>query len=87
MQRKSAKTILVQRNAGRTPRRTVADMARLDAAMHGPVDTSDIPDEHGRHRVLRDPFGHLPQKSASPIRDAILAELERRQMTRNDFSE
>jgi hypothetical protein len=62
-------------------------MARLRAAMAGPIDTSDSPEHEGPfHRVKRDGKGQLPQPipvlKFSPIRSAILKQLGRRQMTR-----
>ena len=49
--------------------------------MEGPIDTSDIPERRGRfHRLKRDEMGRLPPRK-SLIRDAIVRELERLEMT------
>jgi hypothetical protein len=58
-----------------------ADMIRLRMAMDGPVDPSDIPEQQGRFdRLRRDSTGRLPTKK-SLVRDAILRELKRLNMT------
>lgn len=83
MPRRSADGKLVRRSAKDIPAPTEADLSRLVAGMHGPIDTSDIPEAKGPlRRINRDTSGRLPQRRDSPIRRAILAELERRQMTR-----
>jgi hypothetical protein len=58
-------------------------MERLRRAMEQPVSPEE--DEGlppASDRVIRDADGKLPKKPPSPIRDAILAELGRRHMTR-----
>jgi hypothetical protein len=88
MNRNSATTSrnVVRRSASQMPTRTPADHARLDAAMHRPVDTADIPERTiGLNRVIRDSSGQLPRRLPSPTRDAILAELGRRGMTRYEL--
>jgi hypothetical protein len=51
--------------------------------MDEPVDTSDIPEMRGHvARVERDAAGRLPGRRESPIRQAILAQLQRNQMSR-----
>lgn len=83
MPKKSATVELVRRRAGEGPRPTEADMERIRRASLGPIDTSDIPEMKGPfHRIKRDALGRLPKKRESPIRDAILAALGRRKMTR-----
>ena len=83
MPSRSAAGKLVRRSAAEIPAPTAADLSRLRAGRDGPVDTSDIPEAKGPvRRVQRDAEGRLPQGQESPIRRAILAELERRQMTR-----
>jgi hypothetical protein len=67
--------------------RSEADLARLRAAMNGPIDTSDIPEQKWppRYPLVRDAKGRIPRKPPSQIRDAILAELGRRKMTRYEL--
>jgi hypothetical protein len=56
-------------------------MARLRQAMEGPIDTSEIPEQRGAfHRLWRDSTGRLPTRK-SVIRDAIVRELDRLNMT------
>ena len=51
--------------------------------MARPIDISDIPETPADAvRVKRDASGRLPVRQKSPIRDAILTALGRRQMTR-----
>ena len=86
MSRKSGTDKLVQRTASQIPPTTEQDLARLRAAMEGPIDTSDIPEvSAGAVRVKRDAAGRLPVRPKSPIRDAILAALGRRRMTRYEL--
>jgi hypothetical protein len=89
MPRKSAnpETDMVRMKASEVPPTTPEQMAELVAAVDDPIDTSDIPEQTGPiRRLVRDADGRLPRPlpefRASPIRRAILAELERRQMTR-----
>lgn len=89
MPRKSAnpETAMVRMKGSDLPPVTPEQMAELRAAMDGPIDTSDIPEQTVPiHRLVRDADGRLPRPlpelRESPIRRAILAELERRQMTR-----
>ena len=77
---------LVDRRAEDTPKATAADLARLEAALDGPIDTSDSPERKGPfRRIKRDAQGRLPQPIPnlrdSPIHLAILGQLERRRMT------
>src|SRR5262249_18500 len=53
-----------------------ADLDRLRAAMQGPVDTSEIPERPGFHRLRRDASGRLPPRK-SIIRDAVQREMRR----------
>jgi hypothetical protein len=87
MPRKSPTTEIVRRRAGDIKPATEADLARLRAGASRPIDTADIPEKTGPvRRIKRNADGRLPQPLPtlrdSPIRRAILAELERRQMTR-----
>jgi hypothetical protein len=83
MPKRSATGKLVRRSVKDIPAPTAEDLSRLRAGMDGPIDTSDIPEAKGPfRRIERDATGRLPQRRDSPIRRAILAELERRQMTR-----
>ncbi len=83
MPRKSAAGSLVRRSADDTPPPAPDHLTHLLGAMGGPVDTSEVPETTGRpRRVKRDASGRLPVRRESPIRSAILAELERRGMTR-----
>lgn len=83
MPKKSATSRTVRRQAADIRPATAADLARLRAAASGPINTSDIPERTGvPHRVARDDQGRRPSPSGSPIREAILAALERRGMTR-----
>ena len=66
-----------------SPAATNEHLNDLLAAMEGPGDTSEIPESSGpARRVKRDALGRLPEGRKSPIRTAILAELERLRMTR-----
>jgi hypothetical protein len=81
---KAGKT--VRRAASATRPATRADLARLDAAMAGPVDTSDIPERAGPgRRVPRDAQGRLPGPDGGPIRVAILEALQRSGMSRHEL--
>ena len=83
MPKKNASRGVVRRSAGNIPSTSPAHLSDLLAAMDGPIDTSDIPETKGTAaRVRRDESGKLPQRRPSPIREAILAELGRRKMTR-----
>jgi hypothetical protein len=87
MSRKSVTGNLVRRRASEAPPLSQEDLERLRAGMDGPIDTSDIPEANGPlRRLKRDAQGRLPQPLPelrdSPIRLAILAQLERQQMTR-----
>src|ERR1700722_13809441 len=83
MPKQSAASNLVRRSAGEIPPATPEHLNHLLAAMDESVNTSEIPETKGpARRVKRDASGRLPKKPESPIRSAILAALERRQMTR-----
>jgi uncharacterized DUF497 family protein len=90
MPRTSAASKLVRHRAGEAPAPTPEDLVRLRAGDEVPIDTSDIPEAKGPlRRLKRDAQGRLPQPLPelrdSPIRRAILAQLERRQMTRYEL--
>jgi hypothetical protein len=81
MPKKSVAGKIIRKSAADIPPATEADLARLRAAMKGPIDTSDIPELQGRfHRLKRDSAGQLPTRK-SVIRDAIVRELEHLKMT------
>jgi hypothetical protein len=63
------------------------DLARLRKAMAGPVDTSEIAARQipPQYPLVRDARGQVPKKRPNLIRDAILAELGRRKMTRYEL--
>ena len=87
MARKSATNKPVRRRVEDIPPATEEHLAFLRAGDEVPIDTSDAPEHKGPFRRLkRDAQGRLPQPLPelrdSPIRLAILAQLERRQMTR-----
>lgn len=76
----------IRRSAAATHPATRTDLARLDAAMAGPVDTSDIPERTGPvRRVPRDAPGRLSSPVGGPIRVAILKALQRRGMSRHEL--
>jgi hypothetical protein len=87
MPRKSAAGNVVRRSAKSLPKATEGDLARLRSAMEGPIDTAEIPEARGApSRVQRDASGRIAtEKRPSPIREAILKELGRRQMTRYEL--
>ena len=73
--RKRAEDLRPLGRAGRT---------RLRAAMAGPVDTSELPEQAPRVTRVARQRGATPQPPPrSAIRDAILAELGRREITRH----
>jgi hypothetical protein len=81
MRKKLATSKTVRKTPVDIPPASPADLARLRAAMKGPIDTSDIPEQAARfHRLRRDATGRLPTRK-SMVRDAIIVELERRNMT------
>jgi hypothetical protein len=70
----------VQKSAREIPPPSPADLARLRAAMHGSIDTSEIPERRRFHRIQRDADGRLPPRK-SIIREAIAREMRRRKLT------
>jgi hypothetical protein len=84
MKLKSTNDNIVRKTAADIKRPTRGELARLRKAMRSPIDTSDIPERTGieRYPLVRDPHGRIPRKPPSLIRDAILAELGRRKLTR-----
>lgn len=87
MPRKSAASHVVRRSAKSLPKTTEGDLARLRSAMGGEIDTAEIPESKGApSRVKRDASGRMGTKQRpSLIREAILKELGRRQMTRYEL--
>src|SRR5512135_2617295 len=69
------------------PKTTEGGLARLRSAMEGEIDTAEIPEAKGApSRVRRDASGRIEtRKRPSLIREAILKELGRRQMTRYEL--
>ncbi|HZL34740.1 MAG TPA: hypothetical protein VFC78_05470 [Tepidisphaeraceae bacterium] len=83
LDRTIAKRKIVQTSAASLRRAAEADLARLERAMSGPIDTSDIAEGNGElTRIRRDTAGRLPVIPKSIIRDAILAALGRTGHTR-----
>jgi hypothetical protein len=81
MPNKSATSKIVIRKAVDIPPATETDLARLGRAMEEPIDTSEITEQRGAfHRLTRDSTGRLPMRK-SVIRDAIVRELERLNIT------
>jgi hypothetical protein len=87
MKLKSHKDRIVRMTADEIRPPTARELARLRAAMNGPIDTSDIPEQKipGRYPLIRDAQGRIPKKPPSAIRDAILHQLGRRKMTRYEL--
>jgi hypothetical protein len=74
---------VVRRTAAEIPPASPAGLDRLRAAMYEPVDTSDIPEmRRAVARVGRDAAGRLPARRESPVRQAVLDQLERQRMSR-----
>jgi hypothetical protein len=81
MRRKSAAIRIIKKKAAEVLPASDKDLARLRKAMGGPIDTSDIPEHKGRlDRLVRDSSGRLPARN-SVVRDAIIRELKRVNMT------
>ncbi len=79
MNRKSHDRQLVRKSARRIHRSTSADLARLASRADELVDTTDIPERVGPcNRVVRDADGRIIKPRESPLRAAILAEVQRR---------
>jgi len=80
MPKKSQTSKVVRKSAADIPATSATDLARLRAALNGPIDTSDIPEHRGQFsRLERESDGRLPRKSL--IRDAIARELQQYKMT------
>jgi hypothetical protein len=72
--------------AAAIPAASPSDLARLRAARARPVDTSDIPESRpGSRPAARGPAGDRPLALRSRIREVILDELGRRQITRYEL--
>ena len=83
MPKKSKVDNVVRRSVDDIPQPTSSHLSDLLTAMEGTIDTTDIPEtRRTASRVRRDASGRLPKPRESPIRRAILDELERRKMTR-----
>lgn len=84
MARKSAVGKTIRCSADEIKPTTPEHLAKLLALMDTEPDTSDIAEVEIKTaaRVLRDAEGRLVKGRQSPIRTAILAELDRREMTR-----
>jgi hypothetical protein len=57
MPKKSAAGRIVRKSAQGTPRASSADLTRLRAALHGRIDTSEIPERRTFTRIRRDADG------------------------------
>jgi hypothetical protein len=77
----------VQKSTSELARPAARALDRLRKAMEGAIDTSEIPEQRpGRGaRVRRSPDGSPIAPRRSAIRDAILRELGRRQITRYEL--
>lgn len=83
MKRKSKEGRTVKTSATEIPPIAEIDLARLRATLKRPIDTSDIQEQipgSTNARQLKAGLRSEPPKSA--VRDAILAQLKRRNMTR-----
>lgn len=80
MSKKSPTNRLVRKTARNISAATSADVDRLRSAMHGRVDTSDIPERRKFQRVRRDANGRLPPRN-SMIRDAVTKEMQRQHLS------
>ena len=86
MPRRSQRSELVRVTAAEIPAASPGDLARLRAARERPVDTSDIPEGRpGSRPAARGPAGDRPAAPRSRIRETILDELGRRQITRYEL--
>jgi hypothetical protein len=83
MKKSSAGGKLVRYTAEEIPDATPADLQRLRTVASGPIDTSEIPEWRGGGRpVLRNAQGRLVERKIGLIAQAILSQLDHRQMTR-----
>jgi hypothetical protein len=80
MRKKSAASKIIRKSAREVPRASKADLDRLRAAMHGPIDTREIPERHTSERLQRDANGRLPARK-SVIRDAVARQMRRLDLT------
>ncbi|NLX13466.1 MAG: hypothetical protein GXY44_07415 [Phycisphaerales bacterium] len=79
MNRKLRDRHMVRKSAKNIRRTTTAELARLASRADEPVDTSDIPERVGPcNRVVREVDGRIVKPRESPLRAAILAEINRR---------
>jgi hypothetical protein len=86
MKPKSRKARTVRRSADQIRNATPADLDRLRAGMRERIDTSEIPESRqGFKRARRTSLSPLTKKPPSPLRDAILAELGREDLTRYEL--
>ena len=77
----------VRKSAGEIPRSTSQELERLRRKMDSEIDTSDIPERQPARalRAHRTPEGKPFKPPSSAIRDAILRELGRQQITRYEL--
>ena len=87
MRKPSASGKFVRMSADEIPARTPRDMARLKAAMNIPVEPSEDlePSQLVGPEVRRDASGRIVKRPLGLLRAAILAALDRHQMTRYAF--
>ncbi|HYV38963.1 MAG TPA: hypothetical protein VE988_24980 [Gemmataceae bacterium] len=80
MSKKLAAIKIVRKSAKDIPRASKADLDRLQAAMRGSIDTSEIPERRKFQRLQRDAVGALPQRK-SMIREAVAQQMQRLHLT------
>ncbi len=79
MNRKLRDRHMVRKSAKKIRRSTAAELTRLASRTEEPVDTSDMPERVGPcNRVVRNVDGRIVKLRESPLRAAILAEINRR---------
>ncbi|MCI0685391.1 MAG: hypothetical protein L0Y71_25100 [Gemmataceae bacterium] len=71
---------MVRKSARDIPAPSQQDLDRLRAAMHGRIDTSDIPERKRFQRLQRDSGGRLPKRK-SVIREAVVREMRHLDLT------
>jgi hypothetical protein len=68
MSKKSAVSKTVHKSAIQIPPASAGDLERLQAAMDGSIDTSEIPERRKFHRLQRDANGRLPRKPNQAVK-------------------